>query len=431
MCRSTACSLLRYPGAIYAGQNADVEMHIIGHLRRLAHPDTPVEWRISAPFVFSIELGRRGEDGAAQYPLDLAAWRTVIARIAPFAEEVFLEGEEPLGHPEVLPLLALCDELGFRYHVTSLGKWPEPRLLVNRLRALKRLGTLRICLPAIPESEAAALANLKFAVAAGLDVWALLSMDAVDPERLPDRVARLHALGAKGIAFFRGRATNQLAYERAAELRQAGYHLALEDCAPPVFAGRLPGRCRGLLGSCFVSAQGEVLACRHSPVILGNLLNDGIEAIWSGQKAESLRSRLTGGQGTSSNLYLCGCPFEEMQENGAVEDTGTRPLNAGSEAPAAELDPSLVPVPRYCLRRQPFGAVLIKDYDFIPISHAGRRIAEAFDGRHTLRELRRRFGQQAVLMAYALFCEKMLRFSRERAGAEEDLPAPPDEEADA
>ena len=406
-------------------------MHVIEHLRRLIRPDSPLGWRISAPFVFSLELGRRGDNGSALYPLGFQAWRTIIARIAPHAMEVFLDGEEPLDHPDALPLLALCDEQGFRYHLTSRGAWAEPRLLVNRLRALKRLKTLRIHIPTAPESSdgKAVFANLKSAVDAGLNVWGLIPADCVDPERLADIVARLCALGTKGIALMRGCNAAKV-YERAAELRQAGYNLALEECAPQGLAGRIPGRCRGLLGSCVVNAGGDVKSCRHSLLVLGSLLDDGIAAIWSSQKAEALRSRLADGTGTSSGLYRRGCPVEESQGE-TYNDVNDAVLDAAPETPAAELDPSLVPVALYRLRREPFGAVLIRGYDFFPVTHAGRRIAEAFDGHHTLLELQRKFGEQAILLAYALFCEKMLRFSRERAGAEEHLTVRVNEEAGA
>lgn len=400
-------------------------MQVVEYLRRLLGPDAPVGWRISAPFVYSLELGLADGAGGARYPLGLEAWRTIVERIAPFADEVFLEGEEPLDHPEALSLLGFCDEKGFRCHLTSHGAWDEPRSLVRRLRALKRLGTLRLRFPAEPDFEYGKriIANLTFAVDAGLDVWALFPADAVDVERLPNDVARLHGLGVKGLAICRGRDAEaaRRVSEKAAALRLMGYNLALEECAPSGLAGRLPGRCRGLLGSCVVDALGNVRACRHSSAVLGSLVDGDIAAIWSSPEAEELRSRLTG---TASGPYRRGCPFEE----GSGGDQTN--MTAETETPAVELDPSLIPLPLYHLRREPFGAVLIKGYDFVPVSPAGRRIAEAFDGRQTLRELRRRFGERAVLLAYALFCEKMLRFSQRKTETGKAVPLPHDAEAD-
>jgi len=385
-------------------------MSVVEFVRRLLCPDRPVGWRISAPFVYSLELSR-------DVPLDPKAWRTIIDRIAPYATEVFLE--PPLEHPEAL--LAFCDEQGFRFHLTSHATWSDPRALVRSLRALRHLGMLRLVLPDDADTEAgrAILANLKFAVDAGFEVWGLFTAEAVDPERLPGRVARLHAWGVKGFVLSRGSAAGEGArrvYEQAAELRRAGYNIALDDCAP---AG-LPGRCRGLLGSCIVDAQGNVKACRHSPLALGNLLEDGITTIWASPKAEALRARLP-----ATGLYEQSCPFE--MPDGITK--GSAALGTGPETPPVELDPSLIPVPLYRLRHEPFGAVLIKGYDFVPVSHSGRRIAEAFDGRRTLLDLRRRFGEQAVLLAYGLFCEKMLRFSRK--APEHDMPLLGDEEAEA
>jgi len=388
-------------------------MGILGQLRRLAGRDAPVGWRIAAPFVYSLELGCR-KDGGVHYPLDLAAWRGILGRLAPYAREVFLEGEEPLDHPEAMALLAACDEAGFRYHLVSHGAWREPRSVVSALRAWKRFGTLRLHVPD-GEARVRQQANLAFAVAAGLEVWALLRLDTAEGERLPGLVAGLHDLGCKGVAVFRGEAAEteklQQAFDLLSGLHRAGYNLVLEDCPPAGVSTRLPGRCRGLLASGVVDALGQVRACRHSPIVLGNLLESGMEAIWQAPQAASLRARLEDKPGPLPALYRAGCPFEAAARGGIGQD--------GAEPPAARmaLDPALVPVPLFRLRQQPFGAVLIKGYDFVPLSRAGLRIAREFDGRQSLLQLRRRFGERAVLLAYALFCEKMLRFSREREAA--------------
>lgn len=386
-------------------------MSVIEVVRRLVRPGRPVGWRISAPFLYSLEF-------SGEMPPE--AWRTIIARIAPYATEVFLE--DLLGHPQSDAVLTLCDGQAFRFHLTTHGAWAEPRAQVKRLRALKHLAMLRFRLPDDPDGERGkrVLADLKFAVDAGLEVWGLVAVESADPARLPDEVARLHDWGVKGFALLRCSAANEATravYEQAAELRRAGYAIVLDDCAP---AG-LPGRCRGLLGSCVVDAQGNVKACRHSSLVLGNLLEDDIAAIWSSPKTEDLRAGLPA---SGAGPYRRGCPFEAP--GGAAKDSAA--LEA-DETPPVELDPSLVPVPLYRLRHEPFGAVLIKGYDFIPVSRAGWRIAEAFDGRRTLHDLRRRFGERAVLLAYGLFCEKMLRFSRKPP--EHDVPVLDDKEAEA
>ncbi len=384
-------------------------MRITEHLRSLVRRDDPVGWRISAPFVFSVELG--GEP-------DLALWQTIVSRIAPFATEIFFEAEGSLDHPAVPALLRCCDELGVRCHLTSSGMWTDARGVVGELRGLKHFGTLRLRIA----GQERQLRNLAFAVAAGLEVWALLPLD--EPQEMPQRVSQLHARGVRGVAFLRGTAGGDHSAEscrRIEELHQAGHNVMLEECAPAGCAVRVPGRCRGGLGSCVITAEGDVKACRHSPVVLGNLLREDIAAIWSSPQAESLRSPVAQAKGGLAGLYQHGCVFECA---GAI---GLDEVEVGGAA--ASLDPLLMPAPRYRIRSEPFGAVLIRGCDFVPVSRAGKRIAEAFDGRRTLQELQRRFGRRAVLLAYALFCEGMLRFSREAAPMSPQEPV--DEEAEA
>jgi hypothetical protein len=61
------------------------------------------------PFVFFIELGWPREDGSTHYPLDAARWAKVIDGISRCTGEVFLEGEEPLDHPEAASILETLD----------------------------------------------------------------------------------------------------------------------------------------------------------------------------------------------------------------------------------------------------------------------------------------------------------------------------------
>lgn len=123
-------------------------MNIMERLRRRIRRDAPrpVGWSITAPFVFFIELGCSREDGSTHYPLDAARWAKVIDGISRYTGEVFLEGEEPLAHPEAASILEALDGRSIRYHVASRGTWTDARTLVNRLRKLKWLDTLRLLL---------------------------------------------------------------------------------------------------------------------------------------------------------------------------------------------------------------------------------------------------------------------------------------------
>jgi hypothetical protein len=200
------------------------------------------------------------------------------------------------------------------------------------------------------------------------------------------RVEGLVTAGVRGVAVSGGEASVCLE-----DLQRDGTRIVLEDC--PATRSTLPSRCRGGTASCFIDATGDVRACRRGDV-LGNLREQSITAIWQSPQAAVLRVRLKDAPGPLRDAF---------------------PIGAEAPPPRVELDPALVPVALFRLRQEPFGAVAIKGYDFVPLTETGWRIAAAIDGRCTLGSLRQRFGATAVELSYALFCEKMLRFARQGA----------------
>jgi hypothetical protein len=282
------------------------------------------------------------------------------------------------------------DACGARFHVETDGHWSDPPAIIHRLKSLKRLGSLRFRVGEVADDRV--LANLHQAVAAGLTVWASLPGD----RPLRDKVLKLTACGVAGIALRRSAGPITVAVCREAEiLHREGYRIAFDDCPSAGCDTVLPCRCSGGYGSCSVDGQGGVRICRHDSVSLGALSDRSLETLWA---THGLRARR---QSHGGHCGLCGA---------SPSDVPTTSNAAGGEVFA--LDPDLAPVGLYCVRSEPFGAILIKGFDFIALTQEGARIAAAFDGTKSLADLERAFGPDVTTLAFSLFCRKWLRFRR-------------------
>lgn len=355
--------------------------------KRLYGPTTvslPSAWPISAPFIVNVQF-----DGHETSP-DAAAekWLRLIDAVAGPARQISFEGDDLLACAAAPRILDRLDACGACFHVETDGHWADPPAIIRRLRPLKRLGSLRWRVAADDQG----LANLHQAVAAGLTVWACLAGD----RPLHDMVLKLAACGVAGIALRRSAGPITVAVCREAEmLHREGYSIAFDDCPPAGCDTGLPCRCSGGYGSCSVDGQGRVRICRHDAISLGSLSDGPLETLWATPALQE-RRRAHGG-----HCGLCGAIS-------AVEAAVSK--SAGDEVRA--LDPDLAPVGLYRVRSEPFGAILIREFEFIALAHEGARIAAAFDGTRSLANLERAFGPDVTTLAFSLFCRKWLRFRR-------------------
>lgn len=403
------------------------------------HKDINLE--ISTPFIYRVELSSipntQGPDGN-DHINGASPLLEVLSKVLPYSHQIYIEGDEPLEHPEIFRILDFLDEQNIIYHLQTKALWGDSRLILRELQRLRNLNTLRILFPVMNERNSLPLAkdrnspellirNFRMAVGSGLNVWTVTPLvhDAV--EKVKEIVITTKELGVKGNSFTREVATTHLhpgvfraCLEDLQQLYESGYPVTLEDCLPLEAGCTFIPRCKGGTGSCSVDAWGNVKVCRHDRLVLGNLLERGIDQIWM---SPALRSwRLSMGRYSPQvlgTIYQHCCPF--MYETWESELASNRWKERASdlliEAPGAEPDtvalhPDLFPVPLFRFRSEKRGAILIKGHDFVPLSERAVRIVSAMNGERTLRSLRQQFGQEALSLIYALFCFDLIRFER-------------------
>lgn len=349
---------------------------------------SPSPWPISAPFIVNVQFDGRGTspDAVAE------KWLRLIDAVAGPAMQVFFEGDDLLACAAAPRILDRLDACGACFHVETDGHWSDPPTIIHRLKSLKRLGSLRQRIGEAADDRV--VANLCYAVASGLTVWASLAGDLDRPLR--DLATRLSRCGVTGIALRRSAGPiTAAACAEAAVLHREGYPITFDDCPPAGCGGSLPCRCGGGFGSCSIDGLGGVRICRHDTVSLGSLSERSLETLWATPTLQARR------QSHGGHCGLCG-----------AISTGVPATNDVAGAEVSALDPDLAPVGLYCVRSEPFGAILIKGFDFIALTQEGARIAAAFDGTRSLADLERAFGPDVTTLAFSLFCRKWLRFRR-------------------
>lgn len=401
---------------------------------------TKMAWEISTPFIYRIELnaGAPASDTNDHLHFDTTRLGKVLTEILPYSHQIYIEGDEPLEHPEVFRMLDFLDERNIIYHLQTKALWLDAPPILRKLQSLRNLSTLRIIFPVSNERNGSALPNdrnnseilirnLRMAVGSGLNVWTLTPLIHETVEKVNEIVIGTKKLGVKGNSFTREAATTHINPDdlRAClgdlrQLRESGYPVVLEDCIPLEAGYAFIPRCKGGTGSCFVDAYGNVRVCRHDRLVLGNLTACGIDEIWMNPALSNWR--LSMGKYSPQvlgTIYQYCCPFiyETWEAELASDRWKERASELLIEAPGAKRDqvtlhPDLIPVQLPRFRAEKRGAILINGHDFMHLSERAARIVSAMNGERTLRSLRQEFGQEALSLIYALFCFNLIRLER-------------------
>jgi MoaA/NifB/PqqE/SkfB family radical SAM enzyme len=408
-------------------------------LDRLGH-SKDIGWEISTPFIYRIGLNSTSKTQgpntkdcmSGPSPLE------ILSKILPYSDQIFIEGDELLEDPEIFGILDFLDERNVTYHLQTKALWVDAPLILRKLQRLRNLNTLRIIFPVSSEKNGSPLPedrnrseflikNLRMAVGSGLNVWTVTPLIHDTFEKANEIVIGTKKLGVKGNSFTRETATTHVNPDvlrtRIGDLHQlyeSGYPVVLEDCLPLETGYAFMPRCKGGIGSCFVDAFGNIRVCRHDTLVLGNVMEHEIDQIWMSPPLRRWRlSMKRYSPQVLETIYQHCCPFmyetweSELGFNRWKEQASDMLIEAHEAEPdPVALHPDLFAVPLFRFRSEKRGAVLIKGHDFLHLSERATRIVSAMNGDRTLQFFRRKFGQEALSLIYALFCFNLVRLER-------------------
>lgn len=294
------------------------------------------------------------------------------------------------------------------------------------LAALRRnsdLGTLVFHFGRVDslEDNAAAAAGLRTAAEAGFDVCAAVILEAQSAEVLDGLTEEALDGGASFVFFERPAPAKSFNYgdafyEAAAhvrEMRDLGMNVSFDKCFPNcVSASDAPGCFAGTV-RCFVgpSAQLSICRCSHKRS-RGDLLHEELQELWHDELFEPYREDNDGLCAGCPRLSRCprGCMLYASELGLDGDPLISIPEDEEQTLQEVVLEDELCPVPRYNLRSEAFGWLLMRGANVIPVTAKAGSVLAMFSGRHSLGDIEEKFGQGALSFVYSLYVRGFVEF---------------------
>ena len=408
---------------------------------------------LSAPVLYSLELTpacnnrcpgcynvfiddkqtRRGQ--LRHRPLNAAQWATVLDQIAPHASRIKLTGGEATLHPDFAAIVRAVADRGIEFSLFTNGRWLQPEILLDFLAAAPQLTGLVISLhghtaathelfSGVAGSFAETVANIRLAVARGIPVTTSTVLTQANQHALDAIMDLALALGARHVTFNRYlgaplpssdlskqeliRAVNLID-----RLKAAGRPAQFGICVPQCLTPNSSSGCLAGVAYATVDPWGNLRPCNHSYLLAGNLLKQSLEAAWHSHEMQAFREAVPAQCHECGVFSTChgGCRAVAM-ELGLEKDPligDAIPLHAAPRTPAPlKLHPDMKPEPRYRLRVEQFGFVLLAGNAVVSLRPDAQPLLAAFNGKTTLRTLAQDFGQPALSLVGTLYQKGLL-----------------------
>lgn len=363
------------------------------------------------------------ERSSGPAPLDGSAWIALLERLRPHLLNLRLTGGEPTLHPHFPAILHAVERLGVPFVLFSNGCWADPQALVEMLSTCRHLDGVLVSLHGADAPTHAAYvgrdtfervcANITRLAQAGVRVGSntlLLRSTAPHISRIVDLSL---GLGVSSVHFSRyyGPALPEVELPpeelRAAlsaidALHTRDRRVLFNNCIPLCFfQGSFSAHgCTSGFTHATIDPWGWVRPCTHTPLRLGSLLDEEIEALWQGEALRAWRERVPLACHACAQFGTCrgGCRATALQL-GLAQD----PLIAAPLTQETALPPTTLRLPRTARPRANFS--LRQDGEVIFLFNRNRSLAvaalslpvlQALDGSQTLEELGARFGPQAL-----------------------------------
>lgn len=346
-------------------------------------------------------------------------WEEVIQQLQPFVKEIVIAGSPHL-HPDFFEIVQAVERQRIPFHLEGSGEGYEEAL--GLLTRLSFLTTFRMTLPF---SSPGLAAWLQEAAGSGIYLYSLSFLSEETAPCVREIACSARSQGAKGSIFARDPASrlseeSLLAALRAIqEMEEEGYCIEVEGCIPQCFFPHLWGGCLAGVASCAIDAGGDLLPCRFVPAPLGNLRKASLQRVWGGRGVRAWRKEIPLPCRRCSIQEICyaRCAAQGQSGNGSlikgsVSRTGAQ---SGLSLPSIDvtLQRDLCPVPQFVLRKESFGALLVRKKTILPVNRTGLSLLHSLNGRVTLEEIEQQFGEEAVQFICALYFKSFITFRRE------------------
>lgn len=379
--------------------------------------------------VFIADKNARRPVSIKDKPLRFSEWKTIIDIIAPHAQSIRLTGGEPTLHPDFEAIVQYIQKLDLRFAAFTNGHWQDSAHTLSVLTSIPQLSNLLVSLhgadaethdafTGVSGSFEQVTNNIRRATEAGIPVATNTVLTHTNKNDLAAIAQLAQSLGARRAVFGRylgpPLAGLSLSKQEAIHatrtidrLRNAGESVQFGICIPQCLVpGNHSTGCYAGVAYCTIDPWGNVRPCNHADLKAGNLRERPLQEIWHGDLMTRFRQTIAEPCRDCPAFSTChgGC-------RAMILEMGSDPLICPERAPppspalpTLRLHPDWHPQLQATIRRESWGLVLIHNNHMVPVTHKANALLDALDGTHTLQEIKKRFGDQALnligLLAY-------------------------------
>jgi radical SAM protein with 4Fe4S-binding SPASM domain len=278
----------------------------------------------------------------------------------------------------------------------------------------------------VPGSFAESVANIRRAVAAGLDValstviyndnWAHLEATlALARELGVHHLVCNRLLGPPIAGVTPTPAQLREAVATIEALRAAGHPIRYGNCIPQCFTPSASTGCTAGRTFATIDPWGRLRPCNHAPLVAGDVRAESLPALWHGEVMTRWRALVPADCATCAAFATChgGCRAQALMCNAPHDPLLHAPLpDFAMPADALYLYAGLRPFGRFVLQRAPgesdIAALLVHKGHVVPLPTAWEPLVAAMQGTLTLDEIRAQYGAAALDWVGALYQQGMV-----------------------
>lgn len=288
-------------------------------------------------------------------PLLDKQWVSILRKVAPCAQRFKVTGGEPSLHPEFEQIIRMIDSFGVPFTLFTNGRWEQPDRILTLLQdchyCAGALVSLHGAHPATHEaftrvegSFEETVANIERAARMGLRVHTNTVLTLHNHHEVESLVDLSRSLGAARAVFNRyiGPPMVELdlplqilrdTVRKITSLGENVQSVGFGTCIPRCFEISSSTGCLAGIADCTIDPWGNVRACNHAPQVVGNLLEDSIERIWSSPSIEAWRE-LTPDECKGCDAFsTChgGCRAHAVIRGRSADPLMTMPISTASQ----------------------------------------------------------------------------------------------------
>lgn len=370
-------------------------------------------------------------------PVNIEVWRSILPKLESKVVHLNLTGGEPTLSPNFPELLSLINGYGFGFSLFTNAKWHNKEQLCQILGASSTLSEILISLHG-PDSEShdrftgivgsfrETCANIRFAADQNLPVFINCIITSLNFDRIDEMVQLNRILGYRGIVFSRyvSSTENHLnpshkqlraAIETiAGQTKSSGIQIYSSVCIPKCFNdSTLFNGCLAGTISITIDPWGNVRPCVMSDSICGNLMDKSLKEIWYSDQMQAWRRFIPSVCHRCSAYSSChgGCRAAAMKNGMQQDPLISEPLPADISPTKIEVEIPINARPLKCFetRSEPFGFILIKNSQVVPVARGAKQILDLCNGDTKMQALYNRFGQDGIDLVAKLYSLGMIK----------------------